>query len=205
MICPNIKFERPPFVRTDNSKNYSNRFQTNTSTKLRQKWYKCKLNMPSLSEISEDTVTKIVSCGSDDDNDTASMNSQFSETHTESNYSTESSYSFFCKNVSTNLLPIIGQINPVTQELHDFSLFDRDRFDVHQRIIPEYYIKKTDIKIGALNFNFYDSIIDSIRNMRELSPHQMAFIEKCSTDEYMEIITEYNAVIKMLKDIELDL
>ena len=60
------------------------------------------------------------------------------------------------------------------------------------RIIPEYYMT-THLKNGILNINYYDMIIDDIRNLRPLSVYQMKYIRKKLTpDEYYEIIYEYN-------------
>jgi len=78
--------------------------------------------------------------------------------------------------------------------------FDEEQ-DLTERIIPEYYINETGIKVGALNFDFYNSILDSIRNMRVLSKYQIKYIDKwCTQEEYHEIMIEYNKVIKMLNE-----
>jgi len=128
----------------------------------------------------------------------------------------ENSYDFFCTNGSSNLssflvpndisnnhIGIHAEQNEMN-DLHTVCIFDHDVFDVTVRIIPDYYINKTGIKVGAFNFNFYNSIIDSIRNMRILSEHQLAFIENCTRKEYQEIINEYNKVIKMLYENDLN-
>jgi len=103
---------------------------------------------------------------------------------------------FYCKNVSNNLTNIITDVSNHAVELPDVSMFDHDKFEVDERIIPAYYINENGIKEGTFEFNFYNSIIDSIRNLRELTKHQTAFLEKCSQEEYMEIIMEYNNVIQ---------
>ena len=127
----------------------------------------------------------------------------------------ENSYDYFCTNGSSNLRSLLVT-NDISNnhigihaeqsemnDLHTVCIFDHDVFDVTARIIPDYYINKTGIKVGALNFNFYKSIIDSIRNMRILSEYQFAFIENCTREEYQEIINEYNNVIKMLNESDL--
>ena len=75
-------------------------------------------------------------------------------------------------------------------------MFDHNHFDVSYRIIPAYYINEHGIKGGALQFSFYDSILDSIRNLRALTPYQLAYLEQCSKEDYLEMIQEYNLVIQ---------
>ena len=58
-----------------------------------------------------------------------------------------------------------------------------DTYNINDRIIPSYYINNDGIKVGPLRFNFYDTIIDSIRNFRILSSYQLTYIEKCSQEE----------------------
>jgi hypothetical protein len=65
------------------------------------------------------------------------------------------------------------------------------------RIIPEYYTS-TNLKNGILKINYYDIIIDDIRNLRPLSSHQMKYIRKNLTHtEYYNIIHEYNQVMQV--------
>ena len=65
------------------------------------------------------------------------------------------------------------------------------------RIIPEYYTS-TNLKNGILKINYYDMIIDDIRNLRPLSSHQMKYIRKNLTHtEYYNIIHEYNQVMQV--------
>jgi hypothetical protein len=114
----------------------------------------------------------------------------------------EKFYNFFCTNGSSNLSSILVpyDLSKNFAEMPDVEVFDHSVFDINDRIIPEYYINKTGITVGALNFDFYNSIIDSIRNMRILSEYQITFIEICTREEYLEIIKEYNNVIRMLNE-----
>ena len=124
-------------------------------------------------------------------------------------FSSEKSYEFFCTNGTNNLKSIlvpeyISNNNLLVEEDEMYDLrtisFDEEQ-DLTERIIPEYYINETGIKVGALNFDFYNSIIDSIRNMRVLSKYQIKYIDKwCTQEEYQEIIIEYNKVLKMLNE-----
>jgi len=87
--------------------------------------------------------------------------------------------------------------------LSTVSLFDHDQFDISDRIIPAYYINEHGIKGGALQFSFYDSILDSIRNMRALTPYQYTYLTQCSKEECLEMIREYNQVIQSFIDNQL--
>ena len=65
------------------------------------------------------------------------------------------------------------------------------------RIITEYYTS-TNLKNGILKINYYDMIIDDIRNLRPLSSYQMKYIRKKLTPvEYNNIIYEYNQVMQV--------
>jgi len=183
-----------------NVKKLQNYFNKNVSTKIRKKWYKCNL----IDTITEETLpqkhstdilpkTMIIDSNK---TDVSEMISDVSET--------DSDYIFMCKNVSPNLQHIVGK--------NEFGVLTfgcssvkpiHELFDIHERIIPEYYINNNGIKSGGLNFNYYATIIDSIRNMRTLSVYQKVYIENCTKEEYMEIIKEYNKVIEMLSHLDL--
>ena len=71
------------------------------------------------------------------------------------------------------------------------------------RIIPEYYMT-TNLKNGILKIDYYEMIIDDIRNLRPLSPYQMKYIRKNLTPhEYYNIIHEYNKVMYFYIDVYL--
>ena len=74
---------------------------------------------------------------------------------------------------------------------------------INERIIPNYYINNKGIKVGPFNFNFFDSIVDSIRNMRVLTKSQIIFIEKCSREEYIQLMNEYNKIMLFLNENDL--
>lgn len=133
-------------------------------------------------------------------------------------------YDFYCRNASPNLrnmisrkimptdglptssddlvtssgsLPTSADDLPTSSDgLVTSSLFDHDQFDISDRIIPAYYINEHGIKGGAFQFSFYDSILDSIRNLRALTPYQRTYLEQCSKEECLEMIREYNQVIQ---------
>jgi len=98
--------------------------------------------------------------------------------------------------LSDSLLTSSNGLTTSSDGLPTSSLFDHDQFDISDRIIPAYYINEHGIKGGALQFSFYDSILDSIRNMRALTPYQRTYLEQCSKEECLEMIREYNQVIQ---------
>ena len=128
--------------------------------------------------------------------------------------SNRSSYKFQCKNVSPNLHIIVKtdvnrieseaytslsrrQASPPQKSLSDFgshreTCMEADDDDVTDRIIPEYYINHTGIKTGALTFDYYETILDSIRNLRTLNRHQMQFLKTISNDQLIQIVHIYN-------------
>jgi hypothetical protein len=48
------------------------------------------------------------------------------------------------------------------------------------RIIPEYYIKSGE---SFINIDYYDIIVDDIRNMRKLNEYQMKYIKEDLDEE----------------------
>jgi hypothetical protein len=64
------------------------------------------------------------------------------------------------------------------------------------RIIPDYYTS-THLKNGILKINYYDMMIDDIRNLRPLSIDQLQYIKKqrLTPQEYYHLICEYNQVV----------
>ena len=69
---------------------------------------------------------------------------------------------------------------------------EADDDDVTDRIIPEYYINHTGIKTGALTFDYYETILDSIRNLRTLNRHQIQFLKTITHDQLIQIVHTYN-------------
>lgn len=70
--------------------------------------------------------------------------------------------------------------------------------DNSPRIIPEYYMTtNTKNPHKILRINYYDIIIDDIRNLRPLNPTQLDYIRnKLDTDDIHTIIEEFNQVIQ---------
>jgi hypothetical protein len=103
--------------------------------------------------------------------------------------SEKSSYIFHCKNASPNLHTIMKLDPTVDSVKHTADMYE---YDAMEHIIPEYYIDNTGIKSGALTFDYYDTIVDSIRNLRSLTRHQKLYLNTISHDQLIRIIYEYN-------------
>lgn len=119
-----------------------------------------------------------------------------------------SDYKFHCKNMTTNIKSIldISQSESIkSQTESDLSDSSRSNtsLSINERIIPNYYINNKGIKVGPFNFNFFDGIVDSIRNMRVLTKSQIIFIEKCSRKEYIQLMNEYNKIMLFLNENDL--
>ena len=106
--------------------------------------------------------------------------------------------------ISRKIMPTCADGLPTCADgLPTCALFDHDQFDVNERIIPAYYVNEHGIKGGVFQFSFYDSILDSIRNMRALTPYQYTYLTQCSKEECLEMIQEYNQVIQSFIDNQL--
>jgi hypothetical protein len=65
-------------------------------------------------------------------------------------------------------------------------------------IIPEYY-RKTGEKI--LKVDYYDIILDDIRNCRKLNDHQLNFIKKLDDDSKQKLFVEFNKLFDVIHDL----
>jgi len=65
-------------------------------------------------------------------------------------------------------------------------------------ILPDYYFTATNRHSGnrLIKFNYFDIILDDIRNLRKLNAYQLKYIaEKCSNQEKMRVIHEFNGIV----------
>ena len=62
------------------------------------------------------------------------------------------------------------------------------------RIIPEYYIKNGNL----LHIDFYQVILDDIRNYRNLNKYQLEYIKDLDNEKKMEIINLYNHAMDLI-------
>ena len=65
-------------------------------------------------------------------------------------------------------------------------------------IIPDYY-KKSGEKI--LKVNYYDMILDDIRNFRKLNDYQIVFIKNLDDDSKQKLFTEFNKLFDVIHDL----
>ena len=98
----------------------------------------------------------------------------------------------------------------IAQSVRDLSLNDvslstnvdvRDRMEVSRPvnsdyIIPKYYINEQNTKGKLLDIDFDSTIIDSIRNLRALNPYQCEFLKTLSHEKLLEIIHEYDNIMR---------
>lgn len=71
-------------------------------------------------------------------------------------------------------------------------------------ILPPYYFSGHSLQKVA-QLDYFDIMIDDIRNVRPLNPYQLQYIEeKCTDEEKQQIIVEFNSVIKAYGCIFLD-
>ena len=63
-------------------------------------------------------------------------------------------------------------------------------------IIPPYYFNEEKMKGKLLDIDFGFTIIDSIRNLRILNLHQLEYLQSLSNEKLIEIIHEYDHVMK---------
>ncbi len=65
-------------------------------------------------------------------------------------------------------------------------------------IIPNYYMK-TGEKI--LKVDYYEMIIDDIRNFRKLNDHQLNFIKNLDDDSKQKLFIEFNKLFDVIHDL----
>ena len=62
-------------------------------------------------------------------------------------------------------------------------------------IIPDYQKRKDQT---ILNVDYYDMIIEDIRNFRKLNEYQLSFIKKLDDESKQKIIIEFNKLIDII-------
>lgn len=82
--------------------------------------------------------------------------------------------------------------NPEEEKI---KILEKHGLDNSFKIIPSYYMKNGNL----LHINFYEIIIDDIRNMRKLNEYQFKYIKE-SCDEYqkLKIIELFNECLSAL-------
>ena len=106
-----------------------------------------------------------------------------------------------CKNMNPLLAQAVGMRNYHPSSPRQSSKWTPPPvhgMDNSCRIIPEYYMTtNTKNPHKILRINYYDIIIDDIRNLRPLNPTQLDYIRnKLDTDDIHTIIEEFNQVIQ---------
>jgi hypothetical protein len=78
----------------------------------------------------------------------------------------------------------------------DKPLLDESRSSSNNYIIPPYYFNEEKMKGKLLDIDFGWTIIDSIRNLRTLTPHQLEYLQSLPSEKLIEIIHEYDHVMQ---------
>lgn len=65
-------------------------------------------------------------------------------------------------------------------------------------IIPQYYHKSGE---KILKINYYDMILDDIRNLRKLNEHQLNFIKNLDDESKQKIFIEFNNLFDIIHSI----
>ena len=104
-----------------------------------------------------------------------------------------------CKKVSPELVEKVfykqQDLGPVTTSCR---APDNHGLENSEPIIPSYYFTGKDLSGRVIEHDFYFSILDSIRNMRVLSKYQIEYLNGLEKEEYCELLTEYNKVMKAM-------
>lgn len=65
-------------------------------------------------------------------------------------------------------------------------------------IIPQYYQNKNQ---KILKIDYYEMILDDIRNLRKLNEHQLNFIKNLDDDSKQELILEFNKLFDVIQNL----
>ena len=124
----------------------------------------------------------------DDRND---LNKQISSKSSPSEISKESD--------STNSrVELLMKLAQYTRDLcsNEFNISNITSHNNGDYIIPTYYMNEKNTKGKLFDIDFYWTILDSIRNLRELTPHQLELLKTLSHEKLIEIIHEYDHILK---------
>lgn len=69
------------------------------------------------------------------------------------------------------------------------------------KIIPQYYFNKYQ---SVFQINYYNMIIDDIRNMRTLNKNQLEYIKRLNNDKKQKLFEEFNNVLVVINQIYCD-
>lgn len=65
-------------------------------------------------------------------------------------------------------------------------------------IIPNYYMKSGE---KILKVDYYEMILDDIRNFRKLNDHQLNFIKNLDNDSKQKLFIEFNKLFDVIHDL----
>ena len=94
----------------------------------------------------------------------------------------------------------VSKLLEIAQSIRNIDLSfdepDEVRPSSNNYIIPPYYFNEEKMKGKLLDIDFGFTIIDSIRNLRTLTSHQLEYLQSLSNEKLIEIIHEYDHVMK---------
>lgn len=113
-----------------------------------------------------------------------------------------------CKNISSNLAKLLNlsmnEISPsISKEYHPPK---KHGLDNSERIFGDYYLTNIDLNGKIFEIDYFNTIIDDVRNMRKLNRFQKLYI-KNMTEEYKNIlideyITNMENIIEYMENID---
>jgi hypothetical protein len=107
------------------------------------------------------------------------------------------SMSLHCKNIAPALAEDIG-ITPHPSRfpsgVDEWIPPETHGLENSQRIIPHYYLTSKRLDNRIFEIDYFNIIVDDVRNVRRLNPYQMEYIRQLPDEDKMEIIEEFNSM-----------
>lgn len=110
----------------------------------------------------------------------------------------ESNYKLHCDRIAPSLAQELG-MTPHPSRFHSVS-DDSWKPPSHHglenssRIIPHYYLTGKQLN-NIFEIDYYDIILDDIRNIRPLNQHQLGYLQNVSEEDKMNVIEEFNKMV----------
>lgn len=118
--------------------------------------------------------------------------------------SNQSSNDIQCENISPNLANLLNiyynkKCCEKSSKESSWRIPSTNGLENSNEIIPSYYFTNHDYN-KIFNIDYFNIIIDDIKNMRPLNKHQVKYITNIDKENLIIIINIFNNVIKMVKD-----
>lgn len=131
--------------------------------------------------------TNVPFMNSSSEDDELSFKSSIKEYYKNSN-------SLYCKNINPELANKCN-IKSYNRNIHNISWEAPSFYGLKNsnRIIPEYYFTNHDYN-HVFEIDYYDMILDDIKNLRELNTYQMTYINQLDDERKMKIIETFHDI-----------